>query len=193
MKVNRLSRMVFIEQACELLNQRGRTEFALSDVLATCGAQKGSLYHFFPRGKGELVVAAVNHMSDCAYAHVQKSLEAEESVADAVYRHVTDLAKWVETPDRPIAMPFTAIAAITGDDDEEVRMACLEALKRLEGAFCEGLRADGLKKQEASSLAIFIITAIEGAFLLARTSGTSKPLRNAAKQLRYVILSYSTA
>lgn len=187
--MNRLTREVFIEQTCRLLNERGRIDFALSDVLDSCGAQKGSLYHFFPGGKTELVVAAVEHMSDCALAHVQACLESEDSVADAVYKQVSDLVKLVETQDRPIAIPFSAIAAITGDDNEEVTLACQRALERLESAFLKSLKKDGLKASQAKSVAAFIIATIEGAFLLSRTRRTGKPLRQAAPNLRSFIAS----
>lgn len=187
--MKRLTKEIFIEQTCRLLNERGRIDFALSDVLDSCGAQKGSLYHFFPGGKNELVVAAVEQMSDCALAHVQACLESEDSVADAVYRQVSDLAKLVETQDRPIAIPFSAIAAITGDDNEEVTLACQRALQRLESAFLKALKNDGLKASQAKGVATFIIAAIEGAFLLSRTGRTGKPLRLAAPNLRIFIAS----
>ncbi len=187
--MNRLTREVFIEQTCRLLNERGRIDFALSDVLDSCGAQKGSLYHFFPEGKNELVVAAVGQMSECALAHVQACLSSEDSVADAVYKHVSDLAKLVETPGRPIAIPFSAIAAITGDDNEEVTLACQRALQRLEAAFCKALKKNGVKANEAKSIAAFIIASIEGAFLLSRTRRTGQPLRLAASNLRVFVAS----
>ena len=187
--MKRLTREIFIEQTCRLLNERGRTDFALSDVLDSCGAQKGSLYHFFPEGKNELVVAAVEQMSDCALAHVQRCLESEDSVSDAVYRQLSDLAKHVETRGRPIAIPFSAIAAITGDDNEEVTLACQLALQRLESAFLEGLKSDGLKASQAKSVAAFIIATIEGAFLLSRTRRTGQPLRLAAPNLRVFVAS----
>ncbi len=189
--MTRLTREFFVEQTCKLLNERGRTDFALSEVLKACGAQKGSLYHFFPEGKDELVVAAVNHMSECAYAHVQACLESEETVADAVYKQVTELARWADTPGRLIAIPFSAIAAITGDTHADVTMACRRALDRLESAFVTRLKADGLKVREAKSVASFILAAIEGGFLLSRTHRTSQPLRLVASNLRDCIASFA--
>ena len=56
--MNRLSRDIFVERTRVLLTQQGCTEVSLSNVLTACGANKGSLYHFFPKGKDELVVAA---------------------------------------------------------------------------------------------------------------------------------------
>lgn len=191
--VNRLSRKAFIDQTCELLSQRGRTEFALADVLDSCGAQKGSLYHFFPKGKGELVVAAVEQMSDCARSHVQRCLDSEASVAAAVYRHVRELAQWLDSPSGHIAIPFSAIATITGDENEDVKLACQSALEGLESAYFERLCSAGMNVKQARSLAAFTVSAIEGAFLLARTRQSGSPLRNTAEHLRRVIADSTAA
>ncbi|MEM8670468.1 MAG: TetR/AcrR family transcriptional regulator [Planctomycetota bacterium] len=185
--MNRLTREVFVKQTCELLKERGRIDFALSDLLDACGARKGSLYHFFPDGKGEVILAAVEHMSQCALAHVSGCLEAEDSVSDAVFRVVNELAMWIETPGRFNAIPFTAIAAITGADDEAVRLACQQALQRVQTRFIKPLQDEGLKRKDAKSLAVFIVTVIEGAFLYSRTVQTSEPLRNAAVHLKKAI------
>ena len=146
--------------------------------------RKGSLYHFFPEGKNELVVAAVEQMSNCALAHVQSCQSSEDSVADAVHKQVSDLAKLVESQGQPIAIPFSAIAAITGDDNEEVTLACQRALQRLESAFLQELKKDGLKPSKARSVATFVISSIEGAFLISRTRRSGQPLRQAASNLR---------
>lgn len=184
--MSRLTREFFVKQTCELLTQQGRIDFSLSDVLRLCGAQKGSLYHFFPNGKGELVAAAVDLLSDLAYEHAQFVLETQATPGDAVHKFVTDTANYLESPDA-VAMPFSAIATLTNEDSEEVKLACQRALKRLESAFCQGLKASGLETKEAKSLASFFVTTIEGAFLMSRAVETSTPLRNAAKHLRELV------
>lgn len=187
--MTRLTRQIFIERTCQLLNQGGRTDFALTDVLDSCGAQKGSLYHFFPKGKHELVLAAVHQMTECAVAHVQSCLESERRVADAAYRQLSDLARWVEKPGPRRAIPFSAIAAITGDENEEVTAACQDALKALDALYCKHLKSEELKPAAAKRLSGFIVTSTEGAFLVARTQQTGQPLRNAASSLQDYIAS----
>ncbi|QDT60544.1 putative HTH-type transcriptional regulator YxaF [Stieleria bergensis] len=186
-KLKRLTRDDFVQQTCRLLNERGRTDFTLSDVLDSCGAKKGSLYHFFPRGKNELVVAAVNQMAGCAVAHLESCFEAEASVGDAVAKHASDLSRLVEKPGQPMAIPFSAIAAITGDDNEEVTLACQQALHRLESVFLKQLKQDGLKASDAKKLATFIISSIEGAFLVSRVRRSGQPLRQAGPNLQFLV------
>ena len=183
----KLTRDDFIQQTSGLLTESDRTEVSLSDILNSCGAQKGSLYHFFPNGKDELVTATVEHLADCAFQHNSERLESAASTADGVHRLVTDLAKWVDDPACSFAIPFTAIAALTSVDNEKVRLACKNALDRLEELYRLRLRKDGMPARESSNLASFIVVTIEGAFLLSRTHRTSKPLRNIATNLRRII------
>lgn len=183
----RLTRDRFIRRTCDLLNDPERNDVSLSAVLAACGAQKGSLYHFFPDGKDELVRAAVEHIAAIAAGHVGRCLAACGATAEGVYRHVTDLADWQDGSDCPAGMPFTGIAAITGARDEAVRSACGDALKRLENLYAEALARDGLPAGEARGVATFIVSAVDGAFLRARTGRSTRPLRNAAEQLRAFI------
>lgn len=179
-----LTREIFVLQACELLAQSDRNDIPISLLLESCGAKKGSLYYFFPNGKDELVVAAVERMRECAKSHIKSCLESTDSIADAVYKQLSDLARCMESEGSSFAIPFTAVASITGTDNETVRIACEVALQHLEKIYTQWLKNIGLSIKEARSTANFIITSVEGAFLLSRTQQSSKPLKNAAIHLR---------
>src|SRR5205814_8252112 len=53
------ARRKMIESAATLLAMRGLQGAAFSDVLERSGAPRGSIYHHFPRGKDQLVEAAI--------------------------------------------------------------------------------------------------------------------------------------
>ena len=53
------ARRKMIESATTLLAMRGVQGTAFSDVLERSGAPRGSIYHHFPRGKDQLVEAAI--------------------------------------------------------------------------------------------------------------------------------------
>jgi TetR/AcrR family transcriptional repressor of lmrAB and yxaGH operons len=186
--LNQLTRDIFIQQTCELLGQTDRNDMPLSVLLASCNAKKGSLYHFFPNGKDELVVAAVEHLSACAQSRVGRCLAGAGSVSQAVYKQLLDLAKWMDTQGPEFAIPFTAIVAITGAENEEVRIACERALQAIERMYVRRLKTEGVSPKEARSLAQFLVASTEGAFLMARTTQSSKSLRSAASHLRQYLV-----
>lgn len=186
--MNRLTRDDFVASTCKLLSKSGGTDFAITDVLDLCGAQKGSLYHFFPDGKKQLIVAAVEHLADIGYAYIQSIVESQPSVADAAFHHLSGIAKCVDTHQMAL-VPMSVIAGIKCEDAEEVRDACQKALERFELPFFEGLKSQGMDTRRARGLAGFIITTGEGALVRARTCGSSKLVRESAKQLRAAIVS----
>ena len=49
-----------VEGAVVLLAKHGLQATSFSDVLALTGAPRGSVYHHFPEGKGQLVASAVD-------------------------------------------------------------------------------------------------------------------------------------
>src|SRR5271155_4341649 len=53
-----------IEKAVVLLARKGLQRASFSEVLEASGAPRGSLYHHFPGGKDELVLAAVRATGD---------------------------------------------------------------------------------------------------------------------------------
>src|ERR1700748_498529 len=55
-----------IEQAVILLARKGLQGTSFSEILQASGAPRGSLYHHFPGGKDELVLAALEHAGNQA-------------------------------------------------------------------------------------------------------------------------------
>src|SRR5277367_3396639 len=53
-----------IEKAVVLLARNGLQRASFSEVLEASGAPRGSLYHHFPGGKDELVLAALSNAGD---------------------------------------------------------------------------------------------------------------------------------
>src|SRR5271156_3878382 len=73
-----------IEKAMLLLARKGLQRASFSEVLEASGAPRGSLYHHFPGGKSELVLAAMNEASRRAMAALE-TLEGQpaDKVAEA--------------------------------------------------------------------------------------------------------------
>src|SRR2546430_15536785 len=63
------SRARMVRSAASLIRTRGVTGTAFSDVLADSGAPRGSIYHHFPEGKGQLAADAIKWTSERVLAH----------------------------------------------------------------------------------------------------------------------------
>ncbi|MEM7785167.1 MAG: TetR/AcrR family transcriptional regulator [Planctomycetota bacterium] len=188
--MSHLSRELFIAETYALLADERRTEISVSTILDACAAKKGSLYHFFPNGKDELILAVVEDMHQRAGGHIQSCIDKSKTTGHAVQRHVVDIAKTIEAKGPSKCVPISTVAIVFGSDNEEVRVACNDALDSFAQLYESKLKADGLSQQEARNLSKFIATSIEGAFVLSRSMRSSLPLRNAAKHLRSIVDDY---
>lgn len=155
-------------------------------VLDACGAQKGSLYHFFPGGKEELVAAAVKKMHNCATSHIRQCIEETQSAAEGARQHLLHIAKLIDQPDSGLGMPFLALAATIGETNTSVHAACDAAVKEIESLFVNQLVAEAVEKRQAKRLAGFAVAAIDGSILYSRVCGNSKPVKLAADMIAEV-------
>ena len=155
-------------------------DVTLSMVLDACGAQKGSLYHFFPGGKDELVSAAVKKMHACAVSNVRQCIEETGSAAEGAKRHLMHVAKLIDRPDSGLGMPFLVLAATIGETNASVRTACETAVREIESLFCSQLVSEGVDTKTAKRLSGFALAAIDGSILYARICSNSKPVKLAA-------------
>lgn len=187
--MNRLTRDIFVERTRDLLVQQGCPDVSLSLVLNACEANKGSLYHFFPNGKDELVVAAIERQASCAIAMNQDFLANTDSTAEAVFAIASSLAKAMNASDYSLCLPFSAAGAVSGEASERLRNACSETLAKLESLFANSLKGEGVPTKPSREFASLIVSTIEGALLQARTRQTNVPLKHAATVLREVIQS----
>ena len=179
----RLTSEHFVDRTSELLREQSGGDVTLSMVLEACGAQKGSLYHFFPGGKDELVAAAVNKMHACATAHIRQCIEETQSAAEGARKHLLHVAKLIDEPGIALGMPFLALAATIGEANESVHAACGAAVKEIESLYSKQLVAEGVETKQAKRLAGFGLAAIDGSILFARVRGNSKPVKLAADMI----------
>ncbi|MEM8736503.1 MAG: TetR/AcrR family transcriptional regulator [Planctomycetota bacterium] len=173
----RLTSEHFVDRTSELLRQQCGGDVTMSMVLKACRAQKGSLYHFFPGGKEELLVAAVKKMRGFSIDHIQKCLNETDTAAQAIKKHLQFLAKLFDRPDITPGMPYLALAATIGEGNDNVRDACDAAIREIESLYANQLVRDGFSTKEAKNRAAFSVLAVEGAILQARVRGNSSPLK----------------
>ena len=158
------TRQRMIDSAAVLVARHGSRGASFSEVLEASGAPRGSLYHHFPQGKEQLVLAAVDAAGDRSLAQLA---DLDGLPAGEVASRFLDLWRSLLT-----ATEFRvgcAIAAVTVDAESDA------LLDRVGGVFrawrsrlAELLATGGVRTDRAASLAAMLIGASEGGVLLAR-------------------------
>jgi AcrR family transcriptional regulator len=171
-----------------LMQQRGANAVTVDAVLAHSGAPRGSVYHHFPGGRDEMVLAALNRAADIISARLQEAVAAGDT-ADAVDAFITFWKASLRHSDFTAGCPVMAVAV---DGRSDIRDAGGTIRAIFGGWLAElekSLRTEGRTRAQARRLATITVAAIEGALILARTAGSVRPLDDVAAELRVLLRS----
>ena len=168
-----------VKGAVRLLATRGVEGTTFSEVLALTGAPRGSIYHHFPGGKGELVHAALELVST-------RGLAAMESVrgepASAVVAKFLEL--WRQLLDATQLGGGCAVVAVTVADSDETLLEQAGAIfEEWTSQLTSLLVAGGLSEFSAYEVAVLTICATEGAVALCRAQRSIEPFETVARSL----------
>ena len=181
-------RQQIIEKTSELLDRQGYHATGLNQIVAESETPRGSLYYYFPAGKEELAAEAIGDKARKVSEHMRQSLATDDCAIEAIYRFVLSLADHAESEQCAAGAPIAAVALETATTSERLQQACQAAYRLQQLPFEERLLADGFAPERAYALAVTIIAALEGGFILSRTEHTSQPLRIIAEEIRRLLL-----
>lgn len=176
-------RMVF--SAAQLIRRDGVAATGMREVAVHAGAPRGSLQHYFPGGKEQLVNEAVGWAGRYAGNRVARFLAAlPEPTPSGLFGEM--VRQWT---DEYAAAGFAGgcpVAAATVDWAESTastREAVASAFATWTGPVAEALADMGVPGERAGALATLMISALEGAILIARAERDVRALTTVTREL----------
>jgi TetR/AcrR family transcriptional repressor of lmrAB and yxaGH operons len=179
------SRAALIDTAATLFRRQGYAATGLNQILQTAGVKPGSLYHHFPQGKQQLAAAVVDGAGSAIEHLLRRFLGGGRPVSDIVDQWIDLLIAGMNADQRD-GCPIEPIATESVNASSLVRAASARAFTGWRKAIEERLCADGWSPAEAESVAVAVISLIEGALILSRIAGDVSALdaaKPAARQL----------
>lgn len=171
----------------ELFRRRGYNGTALKDVIAAADATVGSLYHFFPGGKVDLSRAAITE-SGAAYQQLFEAIADEAGdVAAAIKAMFDGAAVVLEQSDFVDICPIGTVAREIASTDETLRLATDAVITGWIEALAGRLRAEGLRRRDATELAATIVATLEGMFVVVRVRRDATALRAAGRRMSALV------
>jgi AcrR family transcriptional regulator len=168
-----------VESTVVLLAKHGLQRTAFSDVLAHSGAPRGSVYHHFPKGKDELVDAALTLAGDRALS-VLDAVAGEPPVQ--VTQHFLDV--WRAVLVRSGLQAGCAVLAVTVATDSNGLLDHAAAIFRAWRAkLAELYVMGGMDPKDAQGIAATVVAASEGAVVVSRAEQSMEPFELVAAQL----------
>lgn len=153
-----------------LFARQGLSGTGIKQILDAADARFSSLYHYFPGGKDELAAEAIETAGLIFQSHVEQVWDAASDLVtamDAVFRGAADA---LVASDYADACPIGTIAMEVASTNEPLRVATAKVYGEWTSSARERLEAGGVSTREAEQLAITIVTLIEGAFVVCRST-----------------------
>jgi AcrR family transcriptional regulator len=176
-------RMVF--SAAQLIRRDGVSATGLREVAEHAAAPRGSLQHYFPGGKEQLVNEAVDWAGRYASRRVDRFLAATSHPTPS--KLLAAMARqWIDDFERDGFAAGCPIAAATTDWADSVvstRAAIATAFTAWRRPVARALADMGVPARKSQSLATLMISSLEGAILIARAEQSISALTTITREL----------
>lgn len=184
------TREKLIETARDLFHQQGYTPTGIAQILKKSGVNSGSLYYFFPT-KEDLLIAVLEWyrdniktaLLDLHTAHLDDPIEKVFGLLDG-YRQMLLVCEF------ELGCPIGGLALELSSSHPAVRSLILVNFEQwvdaVEG-FLRGAEDRFPEGIELRSLAVHILTVMEGGMMVARTYRSTTPFDSAVTHLRAYI------
>jgi AcrR family transcriptional regulator len=185
-----------VAAAAGLIFEYGVSGTTVEDVQAAAGASASQLYHYFP-SKNDLVRAVIQYQEqgvvgaqEQALAHLD-TLDGLRAWADAV----VDVQRQMHCRG---GCPIGSLGSELAETDPEARFEVAASFERWAGAIRDGLRsmqAAGRLSAAASpdDLAVALLAALQGGFLLGQVQRSIRPLRTALDAMIVLIATHAVS
>src|SRR6185312_5993914 len=117
-----------IEAAIALLRQSGLSGAGINEIVRASGAPKGSVYHFFPDGKQQIAVEALDAYSGRVVAFIEGALSRKRSPGAKVEALFDAFAKRVEDGGFRSSCPAGTVCLDLDTEAEALRGAVASSL-----------------------------------------------------------------
>jgi AcrR family transcriptional regulator len=166
------------------MRRHGVAATSMLDAIADAGASRGSLYHYFPGGKGQLIEEATA-VACSEYGAAFAMIESVDA-ADAIPAMVAYWRSQVEATDYSAGCPVAA-AALSGDETTEARSLAGAGFAAWTGSIERMLLTSGVPAARAGSLACLILATIEGAVVMSLAQRSMEPMEQAGSELLKIV------
>lgn len=170
-----------LETSAELFRKQGYAATGIKQIVANAEAPFGSLYHWFPGGKEQLGAEAIRISGAWYEQLIPAVFDTAPDLVTGVRDFFTGAADHLVETDYADACPIATVALEVSSSSEPLRQACADVFERWIAAGAARHESGGLTPEKARELTIALLTALEGAFVLARALRSTEPLEIAGE------------
>jgi len=178
-----------LHAAVRLISTQGVSGTGLREIVAASDAPRGSLQHYFPRGKDQLVAEAITLAGEAAARRVRRLAgNLESRTPGALFAAMA--GAWCDVYARrgfAEGCPIAATAADSAAVSPALCDAARRAMDRWQESVANTLVGLGVPEHRAGPLALLMLSSLEGALIVARSRQDAEPLTTIAAELAPVL------
>ena len=167
-----------VRAAAQLIRRQGVAGTGLREVVAEAEAPRGSLQHYFPGGKDDLVEEALSWMGAVAVRRVEREMGRMDpgSPSQLLDALVGYWRRDLQAEGYVGGCPLVAAAADVVAGNERIRGVLNDSFETWQRQLATALMTFGAAEDRASALASLVISSLEGAIVLCRVRRDLGPL-----------------
>jgi TetR/AcrR family transcriptional repressor of lmrAB and yxaGH operons len=174
------ARARMVSSAATLIRERGIHGVGLREVVTHSGGPRGSLGRYFPGGKSQLVIEAIDDALAAVYGELDRTLTEAKTFTDAIDMIVRPWRDLLLAHDFALGCPLAATVVDAADNDD-LRNHVDELLARWQAPVADVYVKFGASPAEAEGHAMVLLAALEGALILSRARRSIDPLDAVAR------------
>jgi len=176
-----------VETSAELFRTQGYNATGVKQIVTAAKAPFGSVYHFFPGGKEQLGAEAIV-VSGAIYEQLIPAVfDPAPDPVTGVRDFFAGAADHLRETDYADACPIATVALEVSSVSEPMREACAQVFESWIRAGMRRFEREGVGAEKARELTVAMLSALEGAFVLARAQRNTEPLEVAGKLMAAVV------
>lgn len=168
-----------IDAAIAGMRASGLAGAGINQVIAASGAPKGSLYHYFPGGKLQLAREALERFGQARQRELETALHGDAPADQKIRRIFARLAKGLAIEEFRLGCAVGGVALDLDAEAAELGSVCGAIVEGWVQAIAAAL--EPLPSPRRRALARFVISAMEGALVLARAAASAQPVTEAGE------------
>ena len=161
------ARARMVQSAATLIRERGIHGVGLREVVAHSGGPRGSLGRYFPGGKTQLMSEAIDVALAGLYDELDRTLAEAETFPEAIGLILAPWRRVLVDHEFALGCPLAATVVDAAENDK-LRVHVSDLLARWQGAVAEVYIKFGASPAVADEHATVLLSALEGALILAR-------------------------
>jgi TetR/AcrR family transcriptional repressor of lmrAB and yxaGH operons len=179
------SRQRMIEATIELMRGSGLSGAGINEIVRASDAPKGSVYHFFPNGKQQIVSEALDVYSPRVMRFIEEAMSGARSNPARVRRLFEAFAQRVEGADFRKSCACGTVCLDLDNEQEALRAVVEAAFRRWAELIARHIDLGNARRSRA--FACLVLTAIEGAYIRSRAERSGHPFREAGDLLAELV------